>query len=60
MPLLATAANTAWMLGNVPAAAAFRKALDQPGETQRRILQHYLRDNGDTLYGTRHHFANIQ
>jgi hypothetical protein len=37
----------------------FRKALDQPEHVQRTLLAGYLRRNADTIFGTRHRFAQI-
>ena len=54
------AANTAWLLGNLPRSRRFCHALLRPHHAQQEILQRYLRQNSDTAFGRRHGFAQIR
>lgn len=56
---IARSANYLWALGNRPRWRRFRRALRDPGATQRRLLESYLTRNADTVFGRRHRFARI-
>jgi hypothetical protein len=61
MPALSrfVVANAAWLLSQAPAYRAFRTAVDQPRETQRRRLLEILRANAASDYGRRFEFARV-
>lgn len=52
-------AHAGWAVGNLRRWRRFRRALADPGQAQRRLLQGYLRTNADTSFGRRHRFAGI-
>ena len=54
-----TAANTAFLLANLPGARRFRRALARPRETQEQKLLAYMRANADTRFGQKHGFAQV-
>lgn len=60
MRLLAAAANGAWIVSSLPAAAAFRRDLDRVADVQLAILFRILRRNADTTFGRAHRFASIR
>ncbi len=51
MNLFATVANSLWAAGNVPGWLRFRRALGEPGNTQRGILRRLVRENAETVFG---------
>jgi hypothetical protein len=56
---LAALANTALLLANTPSALRFRRALEQPEQTQLAILRSCLQRNAATQFGRRHQFETI-
>ncbi|MHC4218589.1 MAG: GH3 auxin-responsive promoter family protein [Planctomycetota bacterium] len=55
-----TLATLGWIGASAGRARRFRRALDDPGCAQRRILARYLRDNAETAYGGRFGFSEIR
>jgi GH3 auxin-responsive promoter len=51
--------NSLWLAASLPGMHRFRQAAASPEETQRRILERYLRQNRETEFGRAHHFAGI-
>lgn len=60
MKPIATLANCAWLAASLPAWLRFRRALRQPAETQRRILNRLLKTNAESAYGRAHAFGAIR
>ena len=52
-------ANRLWQWGHAGRWRRFRRALADPGATQRRRLRGYLQANAETVFGRRHGFARI-
>src|SRR5215203_18708 len=49
-----------WIAANATGWWQFRRALDDPEETQRALLLRYLRDNAETAFGRQHRFSEIR
>src|SRR4051794_9800468 len=56
----AALANSAWLIGNTAAAAAFARALDDPARAQEQILRRYLAQNGNSAFGRQFGLADIR
>src|SRR5690242_15606504 len=51
--------NDLWLLASRAEARRFRRATRDVAATQRRLLQAYLAENRDTVFGRRHDFASL-
>ena len=58
--MIATPANTLWLLACLPEYAAFKQAMRQVAPTQRRLLLALLHRNAPTDFGRRHHFNHLK
>ena len=59
MNWLATFANSLWFGSSLLAWRRYRRALAQPGATQRELLSQVVRTNADTAFGRAHGFGSI-
>jgi hypothetical protein len=56
----ASIANVLWAGGNLPAWLGFKRALNQPVETQQKLLRRLVADHAASAYGRAHDFAGIK
>jgi hypothetical protein len=60
MSITTAIANLSWLASGLPASVRFRRALDYPAETQKRLLCDYLTRNADSEFGRAYGFAEIR
>jgi hypothetical protein len=58
--LKAAIANSLWSATNLPSFLRFRRALQQPKDTQNGLLKTYLGSNAQTAFGLAHDFNSIR
>src|ERR1044071_7649078 len=51
--------NNLWLLSSRAEARCFARAIRDVAATQRKLLQAYLAENRDTVFGRRHDFAAL-
>ena len=59
-PLYSALCHVLWLLVCLPGWVRFQFALRQPRRAQEHILRLLVRQNRDTVFGRRHHFASIR